>query len=61
MESVLGSISPETSTFRDAALAELVEGYLDRLQAGETIDPERSRPSIPSTPSGCAACCRPWS
>ncbi len=29
----------ETSASRDAALAELVEGYLARLQAGEAIDP----------------------
>ncbi len=30
---------PESSAARDAALAELVEGYLARLQAGEAIDP----------------------
>ncbi len=29
----------DTSASRDAALAELVEGYLARLQAGEAIDP----------------------
>ena len=31
---------PESLSARDAALAELVEGYLARLQAGEAIDPD---------------------
>ena len=38
MPSVAGH-TRESSTARDAALAELVEGYLARLQAGEAIDP----------------------
>jgi serine/threonine protein kinase/Flp pilus assembly protein TadD len=39
MPSVAGSTPRESSTARDAALAELVESYLARLQAGEAIDP----------------------
>jgi hypothetical protein len=39
MPSVAGSTPRESSTARDGALAELVEGYLARLQAGEAIDP----------------------
>ncbi len=39
MPSVVGLTPRESSTARDAALAELVEGYLARLQAGEAIDP----------------------
>ena len=43
----------------DPVLAELVERLTARLQAGEPVDIERdSRPSIPSTPSGSASCCR---
>ena len=39
MPSVIGSTPRESSTSLDAALAELVESYLARLQAGEAIDP----------------------
>jgi eukaryotic-like serine/threonine-protein kinase len=39
MLSVVASTSCESSTTCDAALAKLVEDYLARLQAGETIDP----------------------
>jgi serine/threonine protein kinase/tetratricopeptide (TPR) repeat protein len=39
MPSVMACTPPESSAARDAALAELVEGYLARLQAGEAIDP----------------------
>ncbi|HZW30120.1 MAG TPA: protein kinase [Isosphaeraceae bacterium] len=39
MESAVATRPPETSTARDAALAELVEGYLARLQAGEAVSP----------------------
>jgi eukaryotic-like serine/threonine-protein kinase len=39
MQSAFATKPRETSASRDAALAELVEGYLARLQAGEAIDP----------------------
>ncbi len=39
MPSVVATLPQGSSTARDAALAELVEGDLARLQAGEAIDP----------------------
>src|SRR5207249_8859533 len=39
MESAVATRPPETSTARDAALAELVERYLARLQAGAAVSP----------------------
>jgi serine/threonine protein kinase len=39
MESAVAIAPRESSTSRDAALAELVEGYLARLQSGEAVSP----------------------